>query len=294
MEKLLQHLAKLLQRNADSHKGDFGHVLIIGGDYGMGGAAIMSAEAAYRAGAGKVSVLTRQENIAPLLERVPSAMTILPNASEGEIFKNKDVIAIGMGLGKSKWASNLLLAALQTNLPKIIDADALNLIAGGILDEEISNKTKNIHKRENLQNSIITPHVGEASRLLACSPEEIQQNRLLSAKKLHEKFGAIVVLKGHKTIIYDGKQAKEESYECQYGNPGMAVAGMGDVLSGLIAGLVAQKLSLAKAAILGVNIHAYAGDMVANKKGEIGMLPTDLLNYFPEIIKWWRQGGSNS
>lgn len=259
----MQKLKKSLSRKADSHKGNFGHALIIGGDYGMGGAIIMAAEAACRAGAGKVSVLSKTENYPALLARLPNTMTIVGN----NFLENKNVIAIGMGLGKSRWAKDLLKLALASNLPKIIDADALNLIS--------ENK-----KIPDLKNSIITPHVGEAARLLGLSTSEIQKNRQSAVKKLQKKFNCIVILKGKNSLIC----GKDFLHECKFGNPGMATAGMGDVLSGLIAGLVAQNLSLKEAAIFGVEIHAKAGDLVAKKQGEIGMIPSDLFSYIPLII----------
>ena len=264
---IMTNFKKLLARKTNSYKGDFGHVLIIGGDYGMAGAVIMAAEAAYRAGAGKVTVLSREENYAALLARLPNAMTISKNYDHKEILENKNVIVIGPGLGKSKWAKDLLKLALASDLPKIIDADALNLIS--------ENK-----KILQLKNSIITPHVGEAARLLAISTSQIQKDRKLSAKKLHEKFSAIVVLKGEGSLIC----GKNFLHQCKFGNPGMAVAGMGDVLSGLIAGLIAQNVKLKDAAIFGVEIHALAGDLVAKKQGEVGMIPSDLFFYIPRII----------
>lgn len=256
----------LPKRNSDSNKGDFGHVLIIGGDYGMGGAAIMAAEAAYRTGAGKVSVLSREENLAALLSRLPNAMTISANANEEEIFKGKTVIVIGCGLGKNKWGRELFEMVMQKELPKVIDADALNILSES-------------KQKFDLKNSIITPHVGEAARLLGLSTKEIQNNRELYAKKLQEKYGAIVVLKGKGSLV-----AGKELQLCNKGNAGMATAGMGDILCGIIAALVAQNLDLQEAAIMAVNIHAHAGDLVSAKQGEIGMMPTDLLCYIPEII----------
>lgn len=265
---MFNELKKLLARKSNSNKGDFGHVLIIGGDHGMGGSVIMEAEAAYRVGAGKVTLLTREENFAPLLARLPSAMTVGLNSSQEEILANKSVIVIGCGLGKSKWAQDLFEMAMSSNLPKVIDADALNILSES-------------KKSFDLSNSIITPHVGEAARLLGVSNDEIQKDRQLSVKNLYKKFKATAILKGSETLVL-GKS--EEIYKCPYGNSGMAVAGMGDVLSGIIGGLVAQHLSNEKAAIHGVNIHALAGDLVAEKQGKIGMIPRDLFEYIPQII----------
>ncbi|NBV06800.1 MAG: NAD(P)H-hydrate dehydratase [Proteobacteria bacterium] len=268
MKNFTKSVQKLLSRKADSNKGNFGHVLVIGGDVGMGGAIIMAAEAAYRTGAGKVTVLTKEENIASLLARLPNAMTLLPSASKEEIFANKTVIVIGCGLGKSDWAQKLFAMAMASNLPKIIDADALNILSV-------------CKKNFVLSNAVITPHVGEAARLLNVSSDEIQKNRELSVKKLYEKFKAIAVLKGSGTLIFGDKKI---IHQCPYGNAGMATAGMGDVLSGVIGGLISQHLDKETAAIFGVNIHALAADLVAKKQGEVGMMPSDLFKYIPHII----------
>ncbi len=267
MKVFTKNLHKSLIRKADSGKGNFGHVLIIGGDVSMGGAAIMAAESAYRAGAGKVTVLTKEENILALLARLPNAMTLPSHSSAEKIFAGKTVIVIGCGLGKSVWAQKLFAMAMAANLPKIIDADALNILSES-------------KKTFDLTNSIITPHVGEASRLLKVSSDEIQKDRELAIEKLYKKFKATAVLKGSGTLIFDGKKI----HRCPYGNPGMATAGMGDVLSGLIGGLASQHLSNKESAIYGVNIHAIAGDLVAKEQGEIGMMPSDLFKYFPPII----------
>jgi len=230
----------------------------------MGGAIIMAAEAAYRVGSGKVSVLSKTENYSPLLARLPNVMT----ATGKDFFKNKSVIAIGMGLGKSSWSKDLLKIALTSDLPKIIDADALNLIAAS-------------KKIPDLENSVITPHIGEATHLLGLSPSEIQKDRESSAKKLQKKFNCIVVLKGKNSLIC----GKDFLHECKFGNPGMATAGMGDVLSGVIAGLVAQGLNLKDATVFGVELHAHAGDAVAKKQGKIGMMPQDLLREIPTLLQ---------
>ncbi|MBP7710504.1 MAG: NAD(P)H-hydrate dehydratase [Rickettsiales bacterium] len=264
----MKNLKLLLARKPNSNKGDFGHVLIIGGDLGMGGAVIMAAEAAYRVGAGKVTVLTKEENFSPLLSRLPNAMTITCENSAAEILKNKSVIVIGCGLGKSIWAHDLFEMAMASNLPKIIDADALNILSES-------------KKTFDLANSIITPHVGEAARLLGISTAAIQKDREGAIKKLRKKFGATCVLKGQGTLVL-GKT--KEIHQCSHGNAGMATAGMGDVLSGIIGGLVAQHLSNCAAATYGVDLHAFAGDLVAKKQGEIGMMPTDLFALIPQII----------
>jgi hydroxyethylthiazole kinase-like uncharacterized protein yjeF len=266
MNYSFEDLTKLLKRESNTNKNDFGHVLIVGGDYFFGGAVIMAAEAAARCGSGKITILTKKENFAAILSRLPNAMTT--DISQKDPFKNKDVIVIGMGLGKSEWSKKLLKMALDSNLPKIIDADALNIIS-------------QFKTAPDLKNCIITPHCGEAARLLGVSPKEIDSNRQNSIKKLYEKFGATTILKGSGTLTL-GKSHKV--HQCQFGNSGMATAGMGDTLSGIIGAFVAQKLTLEEAATFGVNVHSFAGDLVAKQQGEIGMIPSDLLEFFPKII----------
>lgn len=258
------------KRSIDAHKGDSGTLLIIGGNYGMGGAVIMAAEAAYRSGAGKVVVLTRPEHVTPLLSRIPSAM-IVDSSREidwTKIFLDKTVLVIGPGLGQDDWAKQLFDLALSSDLPKVIDADALNLLS-------------TTSKKYNLQNAIITPHPGEAARLLNCDVKTIQDDRQLAIKKLYDQYQATVILKGHNSLILSHDQ---KLFLCPYGNPGMAVAGMGDVLSGVVAGLLGQNVAINRAAVLATTVHGVAGDMAAKKQGQIGLLATDLISYIPEVL----------
>ena len=266
---LKAELEKLTPRKTNCHKGDFGHALIIGGDHGMGGAAIMAAIAASRSGAGKTSTLTRNTHLSALIANTPNVMTIDENNLSEEILENKNALAIGPGLGQSSWSKKLFNLAIKSKLPKIIDADALNLIA----------KTQ---RKFDLTNSIITPHIGEAARLLRTTTSKINQDREKAVTELHKKYGAICILKGANSLVF----GSNEIYKCKFGNPGMATAGMGDVLSGIIVGLIAQNLSLSAAAIFAVNIHALAGDKIAKEIGEVGILPNDLIANLPRIINF--------
>ncbi len=268
MKDIFNECASLLKRSPSAHKGSFGHILIIGGDHGMGGAVIMAAEAAAKIGAGKVSVFTHPQHIAPLLARIPSVMSVQISSDLEKMLIDKTVIAIGPGLGQSNWSRQLFNQAMRSNLPKVIDADALNLLA--LSGEEY-----------NLENAILTPHPGEAARLLDVSVSEIQADRVLAVKKIAEIYETTVVLKGNGSLICDEEKIV---YTCPYGNAGMATAGMGDVLSGVIAGLLAQKLDCQSAAFYGTHIHAYAADLVAQKQGQVGMVATDLLPFFPLIV----------
>lgn len=254
-------------RDRHAHKGDFGHVLMIGGDYGMGGAIRLSAQAALRVGAGVVTVATRQEHIALVCASYPEIICHgIHDASDlSPILKKATVIVIGPGLGQSDWSKNLMQAALQASKPMVIDADALNLLS------------KSPQKKDHW---ILTPHVGEAARLLHCTPLEIQADRFSASKKLLDSYGGVVVLKGCESIV-----AIENEYPsvCKAGNPGMATSGMGDVLSGVIAGLLAQHFSLLSAAKTGVLLHAMAGDKAA-QKGERGMIASDLMTPLRQLV----------
>jgi NAD(P)H-hydrate epimerase len=231
----------------------------MGGDFGMAGAVRLAGEAALRVGAGLVTVATRPEHISIISSARPEIMCHGIHAKHQleSLLKRASVIAIGPGLGQSEWSHTLFQAALASPLPKVIDADALNLLAQNPCQQN---------------NWIITPHVGEAARLLVSTPQAIQADRISAAQQTQQKYGGIVVLKGQGTLVTDGHTLSQ----CQAGNPGMASGGMGDVLTGVIAGLLAQRLSLLTAAELGVCLHAAAGDEAA-LEGQRGLLALDLM-----------------
>ncbi len=265
----LEQLQTLLSpRHRNAHKGEFGHVLIVGGDCGFIGAARMAAEAAARVGAGLVSVATRAEH-APIVSVMrPEIMAhgvetlndLMP------LLKRANVVAIGPGLGQSEWARLLLGRVLESHLPLVIDADALNLLATD---------------RRSSEQWVLTPHPGEAARLLNTDSRDIQANRYLAATQLHEQFNGPIVLKGNGTIVAD---AAGQLHVCQAGNPGMASGGMGDVLTGVIAGLVAQGFAPDIAAKMGVCLHATAADRAAEVSGERGLLATDLMPHLRLLV----------
>lgn len=264
-KSLISHLLK--PRLRDAQKGNFGHVLIIGGDYGMPGAARMAAEAADRVGAGLVSVATRPEHVAVVSSMRPEIMSHgIKEINEIEpLLERATVVVIGPGLGRSLWSEALFKMAIAANKPMLIDADGLFWLA----DYHLSN-----------DKWIITPHPGEAARLLNMSIAAIQSNRLAAAALLQQQFGTVAVLKGAGTIICGNSFVPAV---CANGNPGMASGGMGDVLSGVIAGLLAQGINAENAAQLGVLIHACAGDLAA-RDGERGLLATDLLPYIRKLV----------
>lgn len=257
------HLTRWLQpRKATSHKGDHGKLLVIGGDHGTAGAIRMAAEAALRAGSGLVRVLTHKDNVAPLLTARPELMVQELDAQTlDDGLEWADTIVIGPGLGQRDWGKKALKKVENSNKPMLWDADALNLLA-------ISPDKR--------QNRIITPHPGEAARLLNSNVSEIESDRLLAAQRLAKRYGGVVVLKGAGTLIAGPQGALAIA---DVGNAGMASGGMGDVLSGIIASLAGQGLSLFDAACAGCVAHGAAADAVARRYGTRGMLATDLFSW---------------
>ena len=251
----------LRPRNRNSHKGESGRVLCVGGDHGKGGAVVLCAEAALRAGAGLADVATRAVHVPALLSRRPEAMVhAIDAAHELEaLAAAADVIAVGPGLGQGAWGKALFSAAVDGGKPLVVDADALNLLAAA--------------PRRLPADAVLTPHPGEAARLLSTSTREVQAHRLASARILCERHGCTIVLKGAGTVVAaPGRVARI----IDAGNPGMAVGGMGDVLTGIIAALRAQGLDAFDAASCGALLHGVAGDVAAREGGERGLLPSDL------------------
>lgn len=257
----------LNKRRADAHKGTFGHVLVVGGAAGMAGAVRLAGEAAYRVGAGLVTVAMHPDHAPTISAARPELMAHgVRNARElMPLVSRADIIALGPGLGQEPWSQALWAAALEARKPMIVDADALNLLA---------------HEPVRRDDWVLTPHPGEAARLLGTATAEIQADRLSAVAELHARFGGTIVLKGSGTLVGSGDAVSTEL--CDAGNPGMASGGVGDVLTGVIAGLAAQGLSLRDAARLGVWLHATAGDAAAAEEGEIGSIASDI---FPHLRK---------
>jgi NAD(P)H-hydrate epimerase len=255
-------------RPRDSHKGRNGHVLCIGGDAGGAGAVLLAAEAALRCGAGLASVATRAAHVPGVLARRPELMAhavegvgdLLPRMTVA------DVIAIGPGLGRAAWGHGLLAVALGQPQPRVVDADALNLIAA--------------NQWALAAGDIATPHPGEAARLLGVDTATIQRDRFAAVTALQERLGCTVVLKGAGTLV--ASAGMPVAVICA-GNPGMASGGMGDLLAGAIAALRAQGLPPHAAAVAGALLHAAAGDAAARDDGERGLLPSDLLPWLRRL-----------
>ncbi|SEM87386.1 NAD(P)H-hydrate epimerase [Pseudomonas sp. ok272] len=262
------HLPTLAARSLDAHKGQFGHVLLIGGDRGCGGAIVLSAHSALRCGAGLVSMATRSEHVPAALARLPEVM-VLGTSSANQlmgVLGQASVLVVGPGLGQGAWGRSLLSAAANAPLPQVWDADALNLLAQGSVSLP--------------SGSVITPHPGEAARLLGISTAEVQADRLTVARALSTRFNAVVVLKGAGSLVAgpDGQVVR-----CDRGHPAMAGAGFGDVLAGVVGALLAQGMAAFDAAALAVWLHAVAGEREA-KLGR-GLAASDVIPAIRQLLE---------
>jgi len=263
----MAHMSRWLPpRTRNAHKGKYGHVLAIGGDNGMGGAVRMAGEAAMRVGAGLTSIATRPENVTAINAARPELMAhgCADAAPLSTLMKRASVVAIGPGLGQSAWSRAMLGAGIVVEKPTVLDADALNMLSQKFFPLPHA--------------AVLTPHPGEAARLLASDVPAIEADRFKAARAIADRYRAVVVLKGAGTIV---AHPAGPLAVCPWGNPGMASGGMGDVLTGVIAGLLAQGLNAWRAARLGVALHAQAGDAAADN-GEAGIIATDL---FPHLHK---------
>lgn len=257
----------LKPRQRDWHKGLSGHILVVGGGPGMSGAPRMAAEAALRVGAGLVTIAAHPESVSAMNAECPELMCHgIASVSElNPLLAKADVIVLGPGLGRSEWAKLMFTRVMDTTLPLVIDADGLNWLAETTLYSD---------------RWILTPHPGEAARLLATTAKDIQADRLSAIKAITKKYGGVCVLKGAGSLV---SAPNELPALCDKGNPGMATAGMGDVLSGVIGGLLGQRIPAGDAAKLGVYLHAAAGDLAA-KDGERGMVAMDLMPYLRRLV----------
>jgi len=261
----------LVTRNKNSHKGDFGHVLIVGGAPGMSGAIQLAAHAALRSGVGLVSVATHPQHAMYINNQRPEIMShgIEHSSDLTSLIDRADVIVIGPGLGVDEWSQDLFSIVMTCKKLLVIDADGLNLLA--------RNPQQQTHW-------VLTPHPGEAGRLLNKSTAEIQQDRFKAVMELQKKYGGVCVLKGAGSLICDG----ENTEVCNFGNPGMASAGMGDVLSGVLGSVIAQakkqKTPLMELSSFAVCLHALAGDKASRVEGEKGLLASDLFPFLRRII----------
>jgi ADP-dependent NAD(P)H-hydrate dehydratase / NAD(P)H-hydrate epimerase len=256
-------------RLRDWHKGLSGHVLVVGGASGFSGAPRMSAMAALRVGAGLVTVADHPDSAETMYTNFPEIMCHPIHHAEDlkPLIAKATVIVLGPGLQQTPWSREIWELVCQQQLPLVLDADGLNLLAQH-------------HQQWMNPNCVLTPHPAEAARLLQTTTLSVQQNRLSAIQNIVKKYQSICVLKGAGSLVVapDALPAL-----CDKGNPGMSTAGTGDILSGVIGGLIAQSIPLFDAAKLGVYIHALAGDLAA-QSGERGMIATDLLPYLRQIV----------
>ena len=279
-------LSLMPPRAARSSKRDFGRLLCVCGSYGMAGAAVLCAKAAYRTGAGLVEVFTHESNRIILQTALPEAIvsTYSDELDENALLcslEKADAVVIGCGLGitptSRKLLSTLLRATNTENTPLVLDADALNLIS------------RNPSLSKYMKGAIITPHFAEAARLLGCEIEGLMLSPEKAASELASRFGAIAVMKDHETAVSDGK---DRIYINKSGNSGMATGGSGDVLAGILGGLLAQNskatpsLPPLEAVALGVYIHGLAGDAAAIKLGEYSLMASDIIDALPSVLNF--------
>ena len=263
------------KRRENSHKGNHGKLLIIAGDEGFGGAGIMSSESGLKTGTGLVRLLTRKSHISASLARNPEVMVSgADNAQDIEAnLEWPNAIVAGPGMFENFWSEQilykLLLSLADNDTSTLLDAGALRLLCYKAFSKI------NLHSE-----TVLTPHPGEAAEMLKVTAEEIQKNRIKSAKELQKKYGCIIVLKGNGTIICN----KNDVYLCSYGGPELAVAGSGDILSGVIGSLIAQGLTPFDAAKTGVVIHALAGEEFAKDVGKIGLAAGELIPYIRKFL----------
>jgi len=285
MLKPMQLPTQLLRRKANSHKGDYGHILILAGSSRFSGAALLCAEAALRAGAGLITLgIPKSINLAVIKNKPKEVMSLpLPETKEGSLslrafsrigvfLKKVDVLIIGPGLGTDKTTSALVRKIIKKiNLPAVIDADALNALSNHL--EILRN-----HKGR----LILTPHQMEMSKLFKVDLNLIKKNRKLVAKKYAKYYNSTIILKGHHTVVTDGNS---QCYINKTGNPGMATAGSGDVLSGIAGAFLAQGLDIFPAAKYATYIHGLAGDIAAGDKTQMGLIASDIIDEIPAAIK---------
>lgn len=277
---------RLSKRKADSHKGDYGHILAVAGSAGFSGAAILAGHAAMRSGAGLVTLAVPASiNNAVIRRKIPELMTLpLPDAGKGVFIPSDlspikkfsagcNVLLIGPGLGQTPGTRSLAVKLVrEIKLPKVLDADGLNAFAG----------RPELLRPAGRYGLVITPHPGEMSRLIGLKTVDVQSGRKQTAVDLARKYCITVVLKGYRTVVAgpDGR-----CYINSTGNPGMATAGSGDVLAGMLTAFIGQGLDCFTAAKFAVYLHGLAGDMAAEEKTKISLIAGDIIDKIPQAIK---------
>jgi len=284
-------IPNLPPRRPDSHKGDYGRILVIGGSEGMIGAPCLAALAALRTGAGLVTLAVARSLLPVVAVKLTSALTRAieaetPNGAPaldavGELLDfaaGADVVALGPGIGRHYSTQRFVHAFLKScEKPAVVDADALTALASG-----------QATLRDRPAPTILTPHPGEMARLCGKTAADVNADRVNVAAAFAAGHRCVVALKGHGTVVTDG----ERVYVNQTGNPGMATGGSGDVLTGAVAALLGRGLEPFDAAVLGVHLHGEAGDLAREKKGEDGMIASDILRALPAAMRDYRAGQS--
>ncbi len=273
-----------LKRKQDSHKGNFGHLFILAGSRGFSGAACLCAESALRSGAGLVTVGIPESLHGIVGVKLTEAMTKpLPQTKSGTLslkaftqlknfFQRIDILAIGPGLSQEVETQQLIRKIIsEIDIPMVIDADGLNALEGKL---ELLKK--------NTAMKIITPHPGEMARILGISIDEVQKNRRILAKRFSCRYNMVTILKGYRTVVAD---SSGKTYLNTTGNPGMAKAGTGDVLTGIIAAFCAQGAAAFEAAKAAVYVHGLAADLALKEKGKVSLLASDIIDTLPEVFK---------
>lgn len=261
---------RFLRRRSGTHKGDYGHVLVVGGSVGFTGAPVLCAEAALRSGAGLVSLVVPKRVYPIVARKAPAEIMVHPLPAPAPLYRKADVIALGPGLSRKPAARALVRRLLAcTTQPMVIDADGIMALKG-------------IRTLRRPAGVVLTPHPGEMALLLGTTVKSVQANRKSIAVKTAQQLGAVVVLKGHRTVIASpkGKAAVNTT-----GNPGMATGGTGDVLTGVIAALIGQGLDPFAAAKAGVYLHGLAGDLAARRVGQVSLTAGDVLKELPNAFQ---------
>ncbi|MDD5496740.1 MAG: NAD(P)H-hydrate dehydratase [Candidatus Omnitrophica bacterium] len=277
-------ISRFPKRSHLSHKGDFGHVLVLAGSSGYTGAAYLTSQACVLSGSGLVTLAVgkgiypimasklTEVMVRPFFETKDSSLSLLAEKELISFSSRCDVLAMGPGLSQNKETQHLVRNLIsKLSLPAVLDADAVNAFAGH-LDVLKAARTP----------LVLTPHPGEMARLIGKEVNQVQDDRKDIALTFASEYNTVLLLKGYETIV---ASPKGEFYINETGNPGMASGGVGDVLTGMIASFVGQKIDPFSAAIMGVYFHGLAGDMAAKEKGYLSLIATDLLNKLPEVLK---------
>lgn len=265
---------KLPDRKENSHKGTFGRVLNFAGSDYMPGAAYLSSVSALKIGCG-YCFLCSTDRVINIVATKAHNVVFLPHSKLFDNLDSYDVVELGCGLSQDVEYKNLLenlLSKLRKDIPLLVDADGINIIAN----------FPEMFLKHKFQNVVFTPHPQEAARLLNCSVDEILSDTKLSAQKISQKYNCITVLKTHRTLVVN---PCGEIYENTTGNSAMAKAGSGDVLAGMITGLIAQGMNVFEASCLGVYLHGLCGDIARNKLTQYSVLAEDLISFIPDAIK---------